>query len=204
MVFLGITRLSSEYNLSSGDLIEGISYGIDFVMKSPSVLWMMLSDFVVNAKTLYEGIDYTRLNGYLFGTAYIQYLFVFLPMGGSFFTKLLTGMNMEEVNTGVILTNFSEATYGLGTNMVGDLYMNFSYIGVVVMMFLLGVFISWVEFPKSKYQFYAYLAVFADCIFLVRADIFCWLTFFVFFVIFDWIMRIHINYANIISNKRSS
>lgn len=204
MVFLGITRLSSEYNLSSGDLMEGITYGIDFVLKSPSVLWMLLSDFVVNAKTLYEGIDYTRVNGFLYGTAYIQYLFVFLPMGGSFFTKLLTGLNMEEVSTGVILTNFSEATYGLGTNMVGDLYMNFSFIGVVVMMFLLGAFISWVEFPKSKYQMYAYLAIFADCIFLVRADIFVWLTFFVFFVIFDWIMRIHINYANIISNKRSS
>ena len=204
MVFLGITRLSSEYNLSSGDLMEGISYGIDFVMKSPSVLWMLLSDFVVNAKTLYEGIDYTRVNGFLFGTGYIQYLFVFLPMGGSFFTQLLTGMTMEEVSTGVILTNFSEATYGLGTNMVGDLYMNFSYFGVVVLMFLLGMFISWVEFPKSKYQMFAYLAIFADCIFLVRADIFVWLTFFVFFVIFDWIMRIHINYADIISNKRSS
>ena len=200
MVFIGITRLSSEYNLSSGDLMEGISYGIDFVMKSPSVLWMLLSDFVVNAKTLYEGIDYTRVNGYLYGVGYIQYLFVFLPMGGSFFTKLLTGLTMEEVSTGVILTNFSEATYGLGTNMVGDLYMNFSWIGVVVMMFLLGLFISWVEVPKSKYQMYAYLAIFADCIFLVRADVFVWLTFFVFFVIFDWLIRIHINYAHTLSN----
>ena len=204
MVILGISRLSDEFNLADANLVDAVGYGWDVIVKSPHALWFLLMDFVVNAKTLYEAVDYTRLNGCLYGISYIQYLFVFLPMGGSVFTRLLTGLTMEEASTGIILTDFSGATYGLGMNMVGDLYMNFSYVGVALLMFLLGAFISWVEFPKSKYQFYAYLAIFADCIFLVRADIFCWLTFFVFFVIFDWIMRIYINYADTISNQCSS
>jgi hypothetical protein len=194
MAILGITRVSS-YSVASADFGDMVKYGFEVVMESPNILWLLLTDFVVNAKTLYDSVDYVQLHGYMMGKSYIQYLFVFLPMGGTFFTKLLTGLDMDEVSTGVILTVFSDATYGLGTNMVGDLYMNFSYIGVLVMMFLLGILVAMVEFPETKYQFYVALALFAECIFLVRADIFTWITFFVFFLIFDWIMRIHIHYA---------
>ena len=193
MIFLAITRVSS-FNLGNANLVDSVKYGIEVVMESPSILWLLLTDFVVNAKTLYDGIDYTQVNSYMMGISYVQYLFVFLPMGGSFFTKLLTGLDMDEVRTGNILTRFSEATYGLGTNMVGDIYMNFSFIGVFVLMFLLGFLVARVEIPTSKYAFYAYMALFANCIYLVRADIFSWLTFFVFFLIFDWLMRIHVTY----------
>ena len=193
MGFLAIIRVSS-YNLSNVNFIDAFKYGVEVIIDSPSILWLFLSDFVVNAKTLYDAVDFTRLNGFLMGTSYVQYLFVFVPMGGSYFTKLLTGLDMDEVRTGNILTSFSDATYGLGTNMVGDLYMNFSFLGVVILMFLLGMLVARVEIPKSKYQLYAYMALFANCIYLVRADIFSWLTFFVFFLIFDWLLRIHIVY----------
>lgn len=193
MGFLAIIRVSS-YNLSNVNFMEAFKYGVEVIIDSPSILWLFLSDFVVNAKTLYDAVDFTRLNGFLMGTSYVQYIFVFLPMGGSYFTKLLTGLDMDEVRTGNILTGFSDATYGLGTNMVGDLYMNFSLPGVIIMMFLLGMLVARVEIPSSKYQLYVYLALFANCIYLVRADIFSWLTFFVFFLIFDWLLRIHIVY----------
>ena len=193
MGFLAIIRVSS-YNLSNVNFIDAFKYGVEVIIDSPSIIWLFLSDFVVNAKTLYDAVDFTRLNGFLMGTSYVQYLFVFVPMGGSYFTKLLTGLDMDEVRTGNILTSFSDATYGLGTNMVGDLYMNFSFLGVVILMFLLGMLVARVEIPSSKYQLYAYMALFANCIYLVRADIFSWLTFFVFFLIFDWLLRIHIVY----------
>ena len=199
MGFLAIIRVSA-YNFSNVNFSESLEYGVQVIMESPSILWLLLTDFVVNSKTLYDGVDYVRLNGYLMGTSYIQYIFVFLPMGGSFFTKLLTGLDMEEVRTGNILTHFSEATYGLGTNMVGDIYMNFSFMGVFILMFLLGLLVARVEISMSKYALYAYMALFANCIYLVRADIFSWLTFFVFFLIFDWLMRIHVTYAETVSD----
>ena len=85
-------------------------------------------------------------------------------------------------------------TMTCGMYMVGDLYMNFSFLGVIILMFLLGMLVARVEIPNSKYQLYTYMALFANCIYLVRADIFSWLTFFVFFLIFDWLLRIHIVY----------
>jgi hypothetical protein len=71
--------------------------------------------------------------------------------------------------------------------------VNLSIVGVCVVMFLLGILITRLEFPHTKYQFYLYLSFFANCAFIVRSDMFCWLNLFVFFVIFDWLLRIHVN-----------
>lgn len=192
MGFLMITRVSN-YSLLDVSLVDSVSYGFKTITESPNILWMLLTDFVVNAKTLYESVDYVNVNGYLYGITYIPYLFIFLPMGGSFFTTFLTGLPIDEINSGVILSYFSGSTYGLGTNLIGDLYVNLSIVGVCVVMFLLGTLITRLEFPHTKYQFYLYLSFFANCAFIVRSDMFCWLNLFVFFVIFDWLLRIHVN-----------
>ena len=192
MGLLMITRVS-KYSLMEVSVVESVEYGVKTIMESPNILWLLLTDFVVNAKTLYESVDYVNMNGYLYGLPYIPYLFVFLPMGGSVVVKLLIGEEVNDLASGVVLSYFSGATYGLGMNLTGDLYINLSIIGVCVMMFLLGLLLARVESPGSKYQSFAYMALFAHCVFLVRADIFCWLTFFVFYVILDWLMRIHVN-----------
>ena len=192
MGLLMITRVS-KYSLMEVSVADSVEYGFKTIMESPNILWLLLTDFVVNAKTLYESVDYVSVNGFLYGLPYIPYLFVFLPMGGSVVVKLLIGEEVNDLASGVVLSYFSGATYGLGMNLTGDLYMNLSIIGVCVMMFLLGLLLARVESPGSKYQSFAYMALFAHCVFLVRADIFCWLTFFVFYVILDWLMRIHVN-----------
>ena len=169
-------------------------------MESPNIFWMLLTDFVVNAKTLYESIDYTQANGIIWGRSYIVYLFVFIPFGGSVMTKFLTGFEAHEIFSGFILSLYAEADYGLGTNLIADLYLNFSLPGVIIMMSLLGIFLARFEKPTSKYGTFVYLSFFANCIYMVRADIFCWLTFFVIFVIFDWLLRIHIAYEKTTSD----
>ena len=189
MGFLSVSRVS-KFSLQQVGLMESLKYSTEIIWNSPNILWMLLTDFVVNAKTLYESIDYIKVNSYLMGVSYVQYLFALLPFGGSFFTKLLTGYNIDDVATGNILTRFVDASYGIGTNMIADLYMNFSFIGVVVMMFLFGVLVARVESPTSKYLYFIYMSLFANSIYLVRASIFGWLTFFAFLVIFDWLIRI--------------
>lgn len=193
MGLLMITRVS-QYSLLQVSIIESVQYGVEALIESPNIFWMLLTDFVVNAKTLYESIDYTQMNGIIWGRSYIIYLFVFIPFGGSVLTKFLTGLDGQEIFSGNILTQYAEADYGLGTNLIADLYLNFSLPGVIIMMSLLGIFLARFEKPTSKYGTFVYLSFFANCIYIVRADIFCWLTFFVFFTIFDWLLRIHIAY----------
>ena len=193
MGILMITRVS-DFSLVQVSPMESLKYGWQTLVEAPNILWLLLTDFLVNAKTLYDGVDYVHVYGPLYGVSYIQYLFVFVPGGGSFFTRVFTGLDMNEVRTGNILSDNVDASFGLGTNLIGDLYMNFSFIGVPVLMFLLGFVVTRLEHPSSKFRLFAYMALFANCIYLVRADIFSWLTFFVFFLIFDWLLRIHIVY----------
>jgi oligosaccharide repeat unit polymerase len=191
MGLLMLTR-GTEYNLFQVSFGEALEYGIDILLESPNIFWMLLTDFVVNAKTLYESIDYTQVNGIIWGRSYIVYLFVFIPFGGSVLVKLLTGLDGQDLFSGYILTKYAEADYGLGTNLIADLYLNFSLPGVIIMMSLLGCIVTHFEKPISKYGAFIYLSFFANCIYMVRGDIFCWLTFFVYFVIFDWLMRLRI------------
>jgi len=193
MGLLMLTR-GTEYNIFRVSFSEAVEYGIDVLLESPNVFWMLLTDFVVNAKTLYESIDYTQVNGIIWGRSYIVYLFVFIPFGGSVLTKLLTGLDGQDLFSGYILTEYAGADYGLGTNLIADLYLNFSLPGVIIMMSLLGFMVSHFEKPVSKYGAFVYLSFFANCIYMVRGDIFCWLTFFVYFVIFDWLMRLRIQF----------
>lgn len=192
MGLLMVTRVS-KHSLMHVSLVDAVTYGTQVIMESPNIMWMLLTDLLVNAKTLYEAIDYTHSHGYLYGLSYFQYLFIFIPMGGSLFSRFVTGQDLIDLSSGVVLTFFSGATYGLGTNLIGDLYVNLSIVGVCVMMFLLGMVLARGESPKSKYQFFIYLSLFANCMFLVRADIFSWLNIFVFLFIFDWLLRIHVN-----------
>lgn len=192
MGLLMITRVS-KYSLMEVSVAESVEYGVKTIMDSPNILWMLLTDFVVNAKTLYEAVDYVNQNGYLYGQSYIQYLFVFIPMGSTLVVHYFTGLDVADLTSGVVLTAYADATYGLGMNLVGDLYVNLSIVGVGVLMFLLGVLLARVESPGSKYQYFIYMSLIAHCVLLVRADIFSWLTFFVFYVILDWLLRIYVN-----------
>jgi hypothetical protein len=195
MALVMLTR-GTDHNIFQANIGEVVEYGAEVLLESPDVFWMLLTDFVVNAKTLYESIDYTQVNGIIWGRSYIVYLFVFIPFGGSVLVKLLTGLDGQNLFSGYILTEYAEADYGLGTNLIADLYLNFSLPGVIIMMSLLGYMVTHFEKPISKYGAFLYLSFFANCIYMVRGDIFCWLTFFVYFVIFDWLMRLRIQNAS--------
>ena len=87
---------------------------------------------------------------------------MFIPFGGSVLTKFLTGLDGQEIFSGYILTKYAEADYGLGTNLIADLYLNFSLPGVIIMMSLLGIFLARFEKPTSKYGAFVYLSFFAN------------------------------------------
>lgn len=174
MTIITITRISSV-NLLNSSFYDVVKYGIDFISSSDEVIWVLFTDLIVNTRNLYDAMVYPTCFGYLLGASYIQNLFVIIPFGGDYFTQLLLGVTAREVNTGYILTLWNSANYGLGTNMIGDLYMNFAEYGVVIGMLLLGVLSSICEKCKTINQTFIYIALVANSFYLPRASIFTWL-----------------------------
>jgi oligosaccharide repeat unit polymerase len=104
--------------------------------------------FVVNTRNLYVGLEYVDKNGINWGTTSLLTAFLSsIPFAQSavenltgydiqtsadFFTKLAFGKN---------------PSYGLGTNLVADVYLSFGLFGSVFLFILFGWF---VEFSRQK------------------------------------------------------
>lgn len=110
-------------------------------------------DLIVNNRNLYVGYSYAKKNGFLYGSNfYYQFLapFPYLP---SLFTRTIYKSNPKELTTAVIITKESGAkTFGLGTNMIIDMYMSFGSIGVIIIMMLFGWFVRTTEINGIVYK----------------------------------------------------
>ena len=173
MAIITVTRITS-INFTTTSVVGVLQYGWDEITRSSNALLVVFTDLIVNARNLYDGIEFVKDNGYLFGQSYFPYLFSWLPFGGGFFTQLYLGETPRDVSTSVILTDWHGAGYGLGTNMIGDIYMNFSFIGVILMCFFLGNCVRRCELKDSILCRILYFSFLAFSIYLPRADIFCW------------------------------
>lgn len=145
MHFIGLGR-TTDYSSAEGNIIRrGMDKG-----ESETFIESMYNateSFVVNTRNLYVGIEYVDNNGLNWGeTMYISFLAV-IPFGQTLFSTI-TGVNPKGSASFFTELVFGEAPpYGLGTNLVADVYISFGLIGVVFLFILFGYF---VEFFRNK------------------------------------------------------
>ncbi len=99
-------------------------------------------DLIVNNRNLYVGYDYANKNGFSYGTSMFHYLFSPVPFLPTMLTEFFFDKPPDELTSAYIITKEARSTYGLGTNMIADLYMSFGIIGVIFFMFLLGYVVA--------------------------------------------------------------
>lgn len=59
---------------------------------------------------------------------------------------------------------------GLGTNIIADIYYTFGFVGVVVLMFILGRMCTVFSTYKNKYYFLVYIIFTGNAIFSARVE----------------------------------
>ena len=96
-------------------------------------------DLIVNNRNLYTGYEYVNTHGFNYGMSMSFQLLAPFPFLPSLFSHLIYKSKPDDITSARILTRDSKASYGLGTNIIIDLYMGFGVIGVVFFMFLLGL-----------------------------------------------------------------
>lgn len=180
LVFFAIisyTRITSD-SLTSTNLIDVIINGWEIISDKGEVFFVSQIDLIVNSRNLYDGISYKETHGALWGGSYLPYLFVFIPFGANFFIPLLTGRTVNDFNTAHILSNDIGAYYGIGTSIIGDIYMNFSLAGVIIIMFIFGRLIEICRQSNGVYHQLIYYSCFGNAIYLPRACWLCWMDMF--------------------------
>lgn len=151
MVVIGMTR-------SGGDVESNVTTLYYF------------RDFNAANASLGFFVDEVSRSGVTGGSNYIPQTLSIVPflqsIVGSFIDFNNFALSSSRYYTGVFDTGS-----GLGTNIIGDIYYTFGLIGVVSVMFIMGMFCSYLSGKKNKYVFLMYLIFTGNAIFAARVEL---------------------------------
>lgn len=129
MYFIGATRFG---------------YRVDSI--SDNMLIEVGNELIINNRSLFVLIEYADKYGYSYGISLLLNILSVIPFLQSIFLNL-TGWSEADINSAYLVTDLyfkhrTDSVIGLGTNLVGDVYLCFGYIGVIVIFYLLGRLIN--------------------------------------------------------------
>lgn len=137
--------------------------------------WMEhFSDLFICNRGLYVFYDYVNTHSYTFGISMLGCVLSPIPFAQKVFMSI-TGVPSYFLNSPSFHTFLQfgvNPPLGLGTNIVGDVYLAFGLIGVVILFFFLGRFIVCIrsKMYKGNYIFFiVYLVIASDAIYMCRA-----------------------------------
>lgn len=136
------------------------------------------SDFLVSSATLYVLVEEVNVKGISYGKSMVLPVLSIVPYLQSF-TILLLNLDLNEISlsSSIVATDliFGSDETGAGTNLIGDLYFSFGFLGVIIGMFLLGYFIANITNriidENNAIALLAYLCMFSVSFFIVRVEI---------------------------------
>ncbi|MDY0781368.1 O-antigen polymerase [Tenacibaculum sp. IB213877] len=108
-------------------------------------------------RILFRAIDVVPdKHPYLLGTTFFNEVIGVVPFAGGTYLKL-TELPLMYTSSSYFFTVLGQGvhfSYGEGSEILGDIYINFGVIGVFIMMFLLGGWVSYIIFNVEKNNYY--------------------------------------------------
>lgn len=167
-LFMTFIQLSRSQEFSGGNWVDNASKNVE--IESP---FDIFNDLIINNRNLYVLVDFADKHQNTYFLSAISDLSSPVP---GLFSYIVDRMNVpKELISGGSLPTFLEfgsgSDWGIGTNLVGETYVGYSYYGVIIIMFLLGYVL------KRTYQacatninaFIIYFLLVSHAIFFPRA-----------------------------------
>ena len=156
-----------------------------------------LMDFIIPNRDLYAIYDHVDKEGTTHGISSMGYLLNTVPFTQGIFVRL-TGIPDYMLASERMTTYWEfgqlDGAWGLGTNIVGDVYLSFGLLGVIILFLFLGYFIAKARqryFEGSERGYLLYMVMVSGVIFMCRGAFFyalknlVWA--FVLIKIFNWL-----------------
>lgn len=145
------------------------------------------NELIINNRSLYVLMDYADHNGYTLGKTLLMNILSILPFFQSLFLSL-TGWTNKDIGSAYLVTDlyFSERNddvIGLGTNLIGDIYLCYGVIGVIIMMFIFGKVINRLCYGTNRKSIIIYALFIMNAVYYARSGILtptreiCWILF---------------------------
>lgn len=174
--FVGVTRISSQ-QIGITSRSERISN-----WEGEDNLLRYANEIIINNRSSFVLVDYADQNGYSYGRSWSANFFSIIPFGQSFALKVLgipkKDFSSTHLTTWIEFGDYDSDAFGMGTNLIGDIYLCFGVIGVLIFMLLLGLVVRNVHDRSialySYYQMF-YIILLALSVYYTRATLFCFL-----------------------------
>lgn len=134
-------------------------------------------DLAINSRSLYELVNYADIHGCNYGMTMIADVASVIPMMQSVILFVF-GIPQYQTSSAYFVTwlyyGDRDFEIGLGTNLVGDVYVAFGLIGVLLLFYILGNIIKKTERKCSQGDFMyllMYVIFVADVVFYPRSGI---------------------------------
>ena len=154
------TSSISSYNIKSSEL------GI----------WDNMIDFIVCNRNLYDICSYVQHDGILWGKNFLGPILSVIPFAQGIVSDL-SGIPTYQLNSAEFCTYQvfgPHAPFGVGTHVVGDVYLATGIVGVVLLFYLLGYFVTKVRngalANNHHFMYVVYLYMLSSSVFLCRSS----------------------------------
>ncbi len=137
----------------------------------------LFQDLIINNRNTFLALEIVERDGITFGVSMLGYLLRAIPLLSGFIHNLFN-LSLKETASSYIFTYETfgdEMTYGVGSNIIADLFLAFGIVGVIIGMVALGAFISYIENGAARRHIYStltYIIMMSQSVFIVRADYF--------------------------------
>lgn len=141
---------------------------------------MLILDLTIPMRTTYEALAYVDVNSYTYGMTMVLAIVGAIPFLPSFIVENFPKMEMGSAE---LLTNYTysniyipdEFQIGLGTTIIADIYLAFGLVGIIVLMFFMGLWVNRLLVKSTELNYYSiiiFCAILGNAIFIVRAGYF--------------------------------
>lgn len=140
--------------------------------------WDNLIDFIVCNRNLYDIYSYVDSDGILWGKNFLGSILSVVPFAQGIVSSVF-GIPTYQLDSAYFSTYQvfgSQASLGLGTHVVGDVYLATGLLGVVVLFYLLGYFITKLRNGAlalgNHFMYISYLYMLSYSVFFCRGSFF--------------------------------
>jgi len=166
MLFYFISTIRTE------SVTQGLSLEEFFANAAETSIFDFATDLIINNRNLYVLVDFADTNGYTYGMTMLSSVLTLVPFAGTFVSDTfgipLDFMYVAGFNT--YLEFGFGSTYGLGGNIVADIYLAFGFTGILIAFPLLGLFVSKVigKYHQNIQYFVVYCTLVGSSVFMNR------------------------------------
>ncbi|WP_313659472.1 O-antigen polymerase [Acinetobacter variabilis] len=155
---MGLGRDRDASNLSGSSVLER---GYEQLKQKENGV-NFTEELAYSVRILYRAIDVVpQSHPYLFGITYIPTLVSAIPFASGFYVRNfnIPDAYLDSAYFFTYIGQGNNTTYGEGSEILGDIYINFSALGVFLIMFLFGVFSAKVS-NEAKNKKFNYLIIY--------------------------------------------